>query len=158
MDFIKLLIYDLKKQYGEPVDLYVQKLTNTNLETGIKTIQRTKYHLRKVPVVPVKFLQGGFYSSAYLKAAGNFTLGGYQNQEVKDFFIDRSELPKGFLIASEDYIIRRHFRYEIANIMEFEGAYICTGKRLTGQEVNEIHDTASIQTIRFTQNATCVKE
>jgi hypothetical protein len=152
--FIRRVLYDVKKKYGEPADLYVQTLSATDLTTGSKTISRVKYHIDRVPILPVKFFQQGLYTQGYLKAAREFTYGGYQDQDIKQFIIDGNDLPVGFEILPEHYFVVDHKRYEIAVITRIEEnlGYLLIVKRLTGVEIDEVNEASLYQTIRFSHS------
>lgn len=152
--FMRRVLYDVKKRYGGPVDLYIQTLSATDLTTGSKTITRVKYHIDRVPILPVKFFQQGLYSQAFLKAAREFAYGGYQDQDVKQFVIDGYDLPVGFEILPEHYLVADHKRYEIAVVSRIEGnlGYLIIAKRLTGVQVDEVSEAKLYQTIRFTHS------
>lgn len=149
--FVRHQLYKLKREYGFPLAVYKTTVGDTNLETGVKSITKTKHRVKRAIVMPVKFETSVFYSAAFMKAARAFAMGGYQDQEIKRIIIDGRDLPRSYVMAPEDYVIYKHNRYEIMYFEQLEevSGYQLIAKRLVGAQVDEIHEVTVYQTMRF---------
>lgn len=156
LNFQKRVLYKLKQEYGDAVDLYIESITSANYTTGSKNTTRTKYAIKRAIVAPFKMFTQGIYSPAYIKEAKEFTYGAYQDQDIKTVVIDVSDLPKNIEITPQNYLIIKNLRYEIANVVKMENnlGYILIVKRLTGTEPYKIIDQHISQTLRVTHGVT----
>jgi hypothetical protein len=143
----------LKMEYGIEASIYRTTVGATDLTTGDKNLTRVRYGLDRVIWMPIKFETLAFYSASFLKAAREFAYGGYQDQEFKKVIIDGRDLPDGFEILPEDFLVQNHRKYEIklAEKLEVDSGYQLIVQRLVGAPVNEIHETVNYQAVRFLQ-------
>jgi hypothetical protein len=152
--FLRHQLYMLKMEYGIEASLYRTTVGATDLTTGDKSLTRVRYQLDRVIFMPVKFETLAFYSASFLKAAREFAYGGYQDQEFKKVILDARDLPDGFEILPEDFLVQNHKKYEIKLVekLEVDSGYQLIVQRLTGAPVNEIHEATIYQRLRFLQN------
>lgn len=153
--FLRHQLYKLKQEYCSKITIYRQIISETNLKTGSKNITLNRYEIRNAVVLPIRFETKMQYSAAYLKAGREFAYGAYLDQDMKNIIIDGWDLPTGFEIIPEDFVIYKNNKYEIVNsekLEEFKG-YQLTVKRLVGAPVNEIHEFKIYQSLRFLQRA-----
>jgi hypothetical protein len=145
-------LYQLKREYGFPAALYRTVVGDTNLQTGLKSTTRIKYAIKRCVILPVNTISLGFYSSALLKAARQFSYGGFQDQDIKNVLVDGRDLPKGFEILQEDYLVYQHKKFEMVKIAELEQGigYHLIVNGLRGMVPNEVHEASVFQTLRFT--------
>lgn len=154
--FLRHQLYMLKMEYGIEASLYRTTVGTTNLTTGEKNLTRVKYTLDRVIWMPIKFETLAFYSASFLKAAREFAYGGYQDQEFKQVILDARDLPDGFEILPEDFLVQNHKKYEIklAEKLEVDAGYQLIVQRLKGAPVNEVHEATVYQSLRFLQAVT----
>lgn len=152
--FMRHQLYMLKHEYGIEASLYRVTVGSSNLETGAKNLTRVRMAIDRAIFVPVKFETMSLYSASYLKAAREFAYGGFQDQEVKKVIIDGNDLPIGYEILPDDYLVQNHKRYEIkyAEKLEVDNGYLLIVQRLVGAEVAEVHEATVYQKIRFLQD------
>jgi hypothetical protein len=152
---LRQIMYQLKRGYGTAGALYRITPGTTNLETGQKSITRVKYSIDRMVVLPFKFTSQGFYGSALLKAGREFSYGGFQEQDLKYVIVDGLDLPEGFEVLPEDYLIFEHKKFEIVNIEKLEDGlgYKLVANFLRGSIPNEVHEASIYQSIRLTQAA-----
>ncbi len=150
--FLRRTLYQLKREYGFGGAIYRSTPGATNLETGEKSVVKARYGIDNCIVLPFKMESLGFYGSALLKAAREFSYGGFQDQDLKRVLIDANDLPVGFTIQPDDYFIYEHKKFEIVKIEELEQGlgYSLLVNWLRGSVPNEIHEIQIYQTIRFT--------
>lgn len=127
-------LYQLKRDYGIPLDLYKTKTTE-NIETGRKTVTRTKIHIRKAISLPATEMIRTRAAQQFLKAS---------EIEISDRFIilDYNDLPKDFDIEPRDHVIINHHRYEIITVNENEygTGYMLTARETKGVDKFEVID------------------
>jgi hypothetical protein len=151
--FLRQNLYALKRQYGYAGALYRMTTGPTNLETGEKTVTKVKYSIDNCIVLPFKLGSIGFYSSAMLKAAREFSYGGFQDQDLKHVLLDGNDLPDNFEILPDDYFVYEHKKFEIVKIEKLEQdlGYQLLVNWLRGSIPNEIHEVTIYQTLRIRQ-------
>jgi hypothetical protein len=153
---IRRTLYDLKKRYGVPIDMYTHVVTSQNVTTGEKVATNTKYHIRKAIVLPEGFDAKFLFTRAYLQNVGKaFAYGGVINQDTRHVLVDGSDLPKNLIPGPDAYWIYEGVRYETSRVdsMSKNLGHLVVLKRLTGVERVEINAPTVRQTIRFNQTA-----
>jgi hypothetical protein len=151
--YLRHQLYQLKMEYGIEASIYRTTVGQTDLTTGLKNLTRVKYSIDRVIWMPIKFETLAFYSASFLKAAREFAYGGALDQEFKRVILDARDLPEGFEILPEDYLIQNHKKYEIktAEKLEVDQGYQLIVQRLVGAPVNEIHEATVYQSLRLLQ-------
>lgn len=157
--FIRDALYDLKRNYGSPIDLYQPSSGTSNVTTGKKNVKYTKYCIRKAVHVPAGFQTLAQYTAAYIKNVSKaFAVGAYADQELRNVMIDGADIPRGVEILPEWYVIIDHVKYEVWKVNKAENnlGYVLNLKRASGNRPEELHQRGVRQTLRFTQTATGV--
>ena len=88
---IKKIIYGLKRAYGLPITLYQPLVTTPNFETGALIRTWTETIVNRAIVLPYKEQRKFEYDLSYLRAAVNFTYGGYYDVKRRIIIIDRDD-------------------------------------------------------------------
>jgi hypothetical protein len=153
---IRESLYELKREYGGPIDLYKLNTVTNNITTGIKSITKTKYHIRRAVIIPQSYIKHKVYSLSFIAANKNFTYGGLFNRNLKIFLIDKRDINVD--IEQEDYILHKQKRYNVKDIDEIEGnnGYIIFGEAVDGLSPEAIYQINIFESIRFTQGVTSV--
>jgi hypothetical protein len=63
------------------------------------------------------------YDLSFIAANKNFTYGGFFDPSVRDVIIDSKDIPSGFEITGDMYVIFDDRRYEIKETREAENGY-----------------------------------
>lgn len=113
----KLLIYRLKRAYGQKATYYVPSRTHT-ITTGAISTTWTTYSIKKAVLMPADFDRSFVYDLAYIAAAKNFTHGGFFDRNSRMILVDAKDLPKGFKPKIKHHIQFDDERYEIKVIHE----------------------------------------
>jgi hypothetical protein len=129
---IRHLLYAFKKQWGGQFD-YIQILTSeADARTGDRNIQRTvlRFPAVKLPITQArKFIQ----DIGYLAANKNFTYGGLNDFNTVTLLIDINDLPNGFKIDLNGYLIHDQKRYERVSFSNLAGAaYLLVARGVEG--------------------------
>lgn len=140
--FIRDLMYQLKREYGFPLDIYRITSTTTDRATGKKTQTKEKYHIVRAIVLPNQVQKKFAFDLAYLATNKSFTYGAEYGQNLRDVIIDTRDLPKGFELTINDYIIYDGKRYQIKTFetAEHNQAYLIRMDHAPGSLPYEQHD------------------
>lgn len=151
--FLRSLLYKLKRQFGKTIDIYRLDSSVVNRETGKKTIVKTKYTIKKAIVLTNQEARSFQYDKSYISAAKNFTYGAWFDVDSRLFIIDSVDLPVGFKILIDDFIIFGQQRFEIKNATIADTGYYMSvmGKSVEGGIVGQIHDVAAGNILRIAQ-------
>jgi hypothetical protein len=122
--YITQIIYQLKKQYGQRVDLYVLSGVSQNPSTGNVTSTLTKHKLNKVPVLPTNVLRDFQYDLSFIAANKNFTYGGFYDAGTRVVLVDTKDLPVGYTPTLDNYFFIAHQRYNLKSYSEFDEARV----------------------------------
>lgn len=119
VQFIKDALYHLKQNYGYTATLIKVLKDETNSETGQRTVTRDVVPIAKCVDLPSSTYRRFWYDMAFLKANTNFTYGGEVSVTDKEILLDARDLKKRE-VTTQDYIIIKHKRYEIAKVYDLE--------------------------------------
>lgn len=151
--FIRDTLYQLKKDYGVPVK-YGRLIKNQlNLETGMNTVTKQVYLIRKAIQLPTKLQRKFVQDIAYLAANKNFTYGALFDEKVSIFIIDARDLPRGFLLNMDDYLFMGHQRFvvQLAEILEHNCGWLLTVKSHEGANPFEVQPLRHQSRLQFQQ-------
>jgi len=139
---IRKVVYRLKWLYGFPVDIYREIQGTYDPETGRRIIERLKYHVDRMIILPASYHRDVFQSISFIKANSNFIYGGDIELDDRQFIIDAKDLPVDFVLGEEDYLVWENKQYKIMKLDYLEGGtgYYVNGRRPTNQNVSQIHE------------------
>lgn len=117
---VREAIYQLKKEFGVPVSVYKASSASTNYETGVKSMTRTSIDVRKCPVLPSTSIRKFAQSISYLSASKSFASAGGQgwDQGTRGFIFEARDLPIGYVLEIEDWVVYRGKRHDPKQIEE----------------------------------------
>ncbi len=138
--FIHRCIYQMKREYGGPIQINILGAIDTDLKTGVKSAVQTSYDIKRAVVLPVRISRQVIQSISMISANKKFVQGGTFEQGTRTFIIDRRDCPTLTEIHNEDWVVYDNKRYEIKWIDEFEQrtAWVLVGKELEGAQKNEV--------------------
>jgi hypothetical protein len=130
----------LKKDYGVPVKYGRLVKNQLNLDTGINSVTKEVYLIRKAIQLPTKLHRKFVQDIAYLAANKNFTYGALFDEKVSLFIVDSRDLPRGFRLNMDDFLFIGHQRLVIqqAEILEHNCGWLITAKTHEGANPFEI--------------------
>jgi hypothetical protein len=131
---VRQSLYALKRQYGYPVDVYRQLDAETNLQTGVKTIVKTVFPVRRAVVLPGTISREAIQTISVISANKKMLQGGTFDRGLRNFILDSRDLPAGFEFNNDDWLVYRNRRYELVSIEEFEAfaGWVLRGKEVFG--------------------------
>ena len=154
--FIRRTLYSLKRQYGSRVDVYQLNSAETDYKTGVKTVSKTVYVVRKCIVLPVKIAREVVKTISQVSANKAFVYGGYYDAGTRQFIIDARDLPDSFTFTNDDWIVYDRRRYDIKSIEEFEQhtAWVLVCKEVLGVRPEQVFFANITETMELGQTAT----
>lgn len=136
--FIRRCIRQMKKEYGGPLTLYHLNSTATNLETGVKTVDRDSLYIPRAVILPVKLSRDAVQSISMISADKKVVQGGTYDPGTRTFIIDRKDVPN-WSIREDDWLVYDGKRYDMKWITEFEQktAWLIVGREVEAAEPEE---------------------
>lgn len=135
---LKGLLYRLKRDYGNPIEIYKQGTPTLDTQTGVRTVPKTVTNVTAA-VLPAKFARDTFRNVAVTGSNREFAFGGAYDTSLRVFLIQSSDAP-GLVLAEDDWIVYGGMKYDIKQIdtFEFDMGWIITGKALVGEQPSRI--------------------
>ena len=137
---IQQALYVLKRQYGAPVDIYVQGAVTTDTTTGARTVNKTVYPIDNVIVLPAKLSRNDKRGISLISANKNLVQGGFYDTTTRRFIIDRSDVPDLTTLTENDWLVFKRRKYQFESIQEFEDdvGWVITAKAVIGEVPEQI--------------------
>jgi|WetSurMetagenome_2_1015567.scaffolds.fasta_scaffold24663_4 hypothetical protein len=149
---IRQILYALKKAFGSTIVLYKLEVASTNYTTGIKSSTTSSITIPRCIVLPVRLQREIIQSIAQISANKMFAYGGSFDGGTREFVIDARDLPSGYNIDLDDYLVYDNRRYDIKNIEILEQR---TGWHLTGRLIVKdpvYKEAGATTTLNFTES------
>lgn len=133
----KSLLYSLKRQYGAPLDIHVLVDASTDATTGERTQTTNVYHVKLAIPLPNSRSRKATHSISQISQNKKFVQGGYYEQGVRDFLVDRNDIPSLEDITTNDWVVFKGKKYQIkvAEYNEYDCGWIIKTQELVGEEV-----------------------
>ncbi len=137
---IRQALYQLKKDYGAPIDIYKLVASETNVRTGEKVITKTVTHVRRAVVVPARIDRIAQRTISVISANKQFVTGGTYDASQRDFIIDRRDVPALPELTADDWIIYNRRKYQVKTVEAFEvdAGWVVTARELVGEVPEQI--------------------
>lgn len=143
---LRRVIYELRKRWGVPADLYKVSVGEPNLDTGDNGITIQKIYIPEL-------LCGGFTFFRQFQRVtqgGNFQYGGFF--EVGDLFV---VLMANTTIAENDYFVVRKLKYNIKMIHQMiDDIHLLHLRQTSGEQFSQIYDLFVRSSITVDQEIT----
>jgi hypothetical protein len=135
---VRRCIRQMKVEYGSPVTVYKLISTDTDLKTGVKTVNRESVYVDRAVVMPDVLKREQLTPISLISANKSVVQGGSYDHGTRRFIIDRTDVP-GWALEHDDWIVYNGSRYNIQTIDEFEQetAWLIVARKIEGGPVNE---------------------
>ncbi len=124
---IRSTLYTLKRRWPTPVQLHsVSGEPITDYNTGLVEIKESTIRVRKGIELPRNEVRKFVYDLSYIASAKNFTYGALFDQATRIIIIDRVDLPKSYVINSDQDVTVEGERFQVNTTSElpYNTAYI----------------------------------
>lgn len=152
---IRQALYQLKKDYGAPIDIYKLVSSETDARTGEKVITKTMTHVRRAIVVPSRMDRVANQTISLISANKQFVTGGHYDVNQRDFIIDRRDVPALPELTADDWIVYNRRKYQVKTVESFEvdAGWVVTARELVGEVPEQIFDLHTESTLGFQDSA-----
>lgn len=157
--FIRRNIRQMKKEYGGEITVYSLGTATTNYDTGVRSKTHTSVYIKRAVVLPVKLSRDVIQTISIISANKKLLQGGSIDQGVRQFIIDRGDVPAAFDIHNDDWIVYDGHRYDVKTVDEYEykTAWLLTAKMVEGNpDYEDKYARVNDYTLQMTQSATAV--
>ena len=137
---IRQSLYQLKKDYGAPIDIYVLVSSDTDVRTGMKRVAKKVTHVRRAIVVPSRIDRVAQQTISIISANKQFVTGGHYDVSQRDFIIDRRDIPALPELTADDWIVYNRRKYQVKTVEAFEvdAGWVITARELVGEVPEQI--------------------
>lgn len=153
LDFIRRVVYSLKQRYGLPLTLYTTVDSVVDLETGVKSVTKTVYAVKRSILLPIEIVRKFAYDLSFVAANKNFTYGGFFDKGASTFILDRKDLPETYIFKLGDYLTYGEKRYNIKNIGDYANkqAIVILAEYVEGELLAAQHDVSIDSRLKMSQ-------
>jgi hypothetical protein len=153
---IRQALYQMKKDYGAPIDIYKLVSSTTDPRTGIHTVSKTVTHVRRAVVLPSKIDRIAQQTISVISANKEFVTGGHYDANQRDFIIDRRDVPVLPELTADDWIVYNNRKYQVKSVELFEvdAGWIVVGRELVGEVPEQIFELRAESTLTLTDAVT----
>lgn len=116
---MRKVLYALKQQYEEIVDIYTPGASSVDFSTGSQTIPYTPTRCSRTIVMEATISTLAKFSQTVQGTTKPTISGGYLNTGDRIFIFDAKDLPKDFQFSPDQYLVFNHIRYEVKDIQTF---------------------------------------
>lgn len=151
----RIVVYKLKRLFGGTFDLYRQGDKTTDIRTGVVTwTGREVITVRRGLILPDKIERTQTQTISMISADKGFVYGGTYDRGQRWFYIDPRDLPVGYKIKSDDWIVYEGMKYEIKQLKdnEFDTLWEIQGVQLIGVIPEQIHYLSGYNIADFQQS------
>lgn len=140
---IRQTVYKLKRLFGGQIFVYKQGTKTTDLQTGeIDWVGREVRTIKRAIILPVKIDRAQTQTISMISSDKGFVYGGNYDRAARWFYLDPKDLPNGYEIKMDDWIVYQGKKYEIkqAKDNEFDTLWEILGTELIGVVPEQIHN------------------
>lgn len=116
--FLRHLVYDLKRDYGFPITIVKTQSTTVDLESGIKRPTFSYRVVNRAIFLPARAYRSFVYDLSYVGANKNFTAGAFFDPTDRALFLDARDIDD-FEISVDDRIIYDNKEYIVTEVHDF---------------------------------------
>jgi hypothetical protein len=156
--FLRNLIYDLKRDYGFEVIIVKIVSTIMDVESGIKRSTFKYRNVRRAIFLPGRLFRSFVYDLSYVATNKNFTTGAYFDPNDREIFFDVCDL-YDFEITPDDRIIYNGEEYTIVEVRDFidQTIYGVKMRNVKGQLLDNPASQVIAETITLVDTVVGVK-
>jgi hypothetical protein len=138
--FISRILYQLKKDFSDVVDFYIETLGAVDVEDGTRTVTRSKTRVHKTIILD---------AVSMIKYLGKNE--GFFDHKTRFFILDKRDVPSNFTLTKDHYLIYKNSRYRISKIEIFEHnqGFLITANETPEDAIYEQHSGFLTQAIIF---------
>jgi len=136
--FMGNVLYRLKRQYGQHLEIVWRTEDTVNWTTGDISRTRDSVTVKRAIVLPERQDRSFQYALAFIASNKNFTYGGFFDTVRRLVLIDDKELPTDFKIEVGHYMVFGNSRYEIIKADDYHNCWFVEVKQLDNAIPNNV--------------------
>jgi len=154
--FLRHLVYDLKRDYGFPITVVKTVSIDMDLKSGVKRPILSYHKIKRAIFLPSRMFRSFVYDLSYVASNKNFTAGGFFDPIDRVIFLDARDISE---IEPDDRVIYNNEEYIVTEIRDFieQTIYGVKMRHTTGQAFNDPSNQVIIETITVTGSVVGVK-
>jgi hypothetical protein len=123
-----IALYQMKRQYGAALTIHKLLSAETDVITGVKTIDETVYQIPRAVIYPRGYSRRRLPRFALVNR--KWIAGGDSDRDQREFLIDRKDTPGLVELTTSDWLVYRKHKYQVvkADVPEFESCFYVTGR------------------------------
>lgn len=135
------VLYSLEKRFGAPLDYYRLLGSETNIETGVRSINRKVINVPRAVILPTRVRREAERSISVISADKKFVQGGGYDIGLKQFIIRGELLSEINGVQLDDWIVYQSRRFNVVEFddYEFSGSYLITAREAVGAQSRQLH-------------------
>lgn len=156
---VEQAIYQLKRQYGGPIDIYKYDSGSVDPETGITTLTKTVFPIRRAAILNGTVLRSVERTISVISANKQLVTGGTVDEHDRIFIVDRKDADlEAIELSEDDWVVYDNKKFSIQKYQDFDlgGGWIIFCKHLVGDRPEQIFNRRADSLIRLSQSATGV--
>ena len=150
-------IYAMKRQYGAMILLRRKQTSSADPKTGVAHTVIQTCLVRRAAVLPEEITRDAKQSISLITAQKQMVQGGGFDVGKRVFLIDAKDLPPGFVVEKDDWVVfdNRHYDIDSINEYAYRAAWIVVGKEIRGRtEGMDILQADATETLTTADRAT----
>lgn len=154
---IKIILYRLKKDFGQRVNIIIPGSMTQDVMTGVITTNEQSIIVKKAIILDAKISRDFVYDLSFIAANKNFTYGGLFDVSKRTMILDGLDLPKGYVPTLNDRCVFNNTRYQFANPLEptvYGLGWIINLQSLANQKTENVQVEKMGQATAITQGVT----
>jgi len=153
LGYIRELLYELKKDYGYPLDVYTNATYTVDPKNGARTTTRTVVRIKKAILLPSTLSRKFAYEHSFLAANRPFSYGAQYDINTRIVIVDVNDVPKDFEFIVDGSTVFESRRYQIKSAERFDHrlAYLLTLVETVGEVPQQILECNVFQDFNIQQ-------
>lgn len=145
------VLYQLKREYGGRIFLYKRGASDSNPQTGERSISATRTRIDRAIILPAEVARQDIRGISLISANKQMVMGGGFDNSVRVFVIDRRDAPN-VEVTKDDWIVFGNMRYDFDHVQlfEFDTAWLMLAHALVGEPAGGLtHVITAGETVEF---------
>lgn len=150
---IKILLYRLKRDFGQLVNIITVRSMTQNIQTGVIVANERTIKVKRAIIVDEKISRDFVYDLSFIASNKNFTYGGLFDTSTRNIIIDGIDLPRDYVPTLNDRCVHNGERYQFKKIEStvYNLGFVITLQHLDSQKTENVEELKLGQALPTTQ-------
>lgn len=153
---IKLILYRLKRDFGQLINIITVRSMTQNVQTGQIVVDERTIKVKRAIIIDEKISRDFVYDLSFIAANKNFTYGGLFDTSTRNIIVDGIDLPRDYVPTLNDRLVHNGERYQFKKIDStvYNLGYIFNLQHLDSQKIENVEELKIGQSVTTTQGVT----